>query len=77
MNDRNQGEGDRISARKYNRDVRDFINEGKVDDAAKQARQFVDAQPDAAARAERQAKAGPKSWIERTIENVKAVLHRK
>ncbi|HEY0250459.1 MAG TPA: hypothetical protein VGC41_02990 [Kofleriaceae bacterium] len=77
MNDGNQGEGDKISAGKYNRDVREFIKEGKVHDAAKKARDFVDTQPDLAARAERQAKAGPKSWIERTIENVKAVLHRK
>ncbi|MFT3696696.1 MAG: hypothetical protein QM831_26380 [Kofleriaceae bacterium] len=77
MNDRNQGEGDRISARKYNRDVRDYISEGRVGIDARKAEEFVNRDPDAAARAERQAKAGPKSWIARTIENVRAVLHRK
>ncbi len=76
MSDKNQGEGDKISARRYNDDLRSYINSGKVDDAAKSARDFVETQPLAAARAERAAKAGPKSWIERTIENVKAVLHR-
>lgn len=77
MSDKNQGEGDKVSAQKYNKDVRDYIAEGKVDEAAKKARDFVDTQPDLAARAERKAKAGPVSWLERTVANVRAVLTRK
>lgn len=57
--DRNQGEGDRISARRYDHHLKEFISEGKVDDAAKQAREFVNAHPGEAERAERKAKAGP------------------
>jgi len=57
--DRNQGEGDRISARRYDRNVREFIDEGKVDDAATEARQFVEREPDEASAAEQKAKRGP------------------
>lgn len=32
-----QGEGDRESARRYNKDTRDFIESGKVDEAARKA----------------------------------------
>jgi hypothetical protein len=77
MNDKNQGEGDKISAQKYNKDLRSYIAEGKVDDAARRARDFVDTQPDLAAQAERKAKRGPMSWLERTVANVRAVLTRK
>lgn len=55
----NQGEGDKISARHYNRQVRDFVAAGKVDPAAKQAESFVEAHPEEAERAERAAKHGP------------------
>jgi len=57
--DANQGEGDRISARRYNRDVRAFVAEGKVDEAAHEAEAYVEHEPDDAARAERKAKRGP------------------
>jgi hypothetical protein len=77
MSNQNQGEGDKVSANKYNSDVRSFIKEGKVDAAAKSAANFVDTQPLAAARAERQAKHGPTSWLQRTIENVRRVIGRK
>ncbi len=77
MSDKNQGEGDKVSAQKYNKDLRDYIAEGKVDDAAKKARDFVETQPDLAARDERKAKHGPMSWLERTVANVRAVLTRK
>ncbi len=76
MSNENQGEGDKISATRYNNDVRDFIKQGKVEGAARNARDFVESQPLAAARAERQGKAGPKSWLSRTIENVRRVIGR-
>jgi hypothetical protein len=77
MSDKNQGEGDRISARRYYKDLRSFIAEGKVEPAARNARDFVDTQPDLAAYDERKAKHGPMSWLQRTIDNVRAVLARK
>ena len=55
-----QGEGDRISARQYNRDLREFIAEGKVDEAADDARLYVERDPDDAWRAEQEAKRGPR-----------------
>lgn len=57
--DPNQGEGDRISARRYNEDVRGFVAEGKVDPAAREAAQFVEAEPAEAKAAEARAKRGP------------------
>ncbi|MDX2094220.1 MAG: hypothetical protein SFX73_40690 [Kofleriaceae bacterium] len=57
--DPNQGEGDRISARHYNRGVREFVKEGKVDEAAREAADYVEAEPDDAKHAERVAKRGP------------------
>jgi hypothetical protein len=56
-----QGEGDRISARAYNRDVREFIREGKVDEAAEDARLYVERDPDDAERAEEKARRGPRA----------------
>jgi hypothetical protein len=78
MNNRqNQGEGDRVSARKYNEDLRSFVQSGKVDDAARRAEGYVSAHPDEAARAEREAKRGPMGWLMRTVDSLRAVLHRK
>ena len=56
--DPNQGEGDKASARHYNRDLREFIAEGKVDDAAEEARLYVEREPADADRAEAKAKRG-------------------
>ena len=58
--DPNQGEGDRASARRYDDHVRDFVAEGKVDPAARQARDYVEHEPGDAAKAEAAAKRGPK-----------------
>jgi len=58
--DPNQGEGDRVSARRYDRRVREFVAEGKVPDAANKARLFVERDPDDAAKAEQAAKRGPR-----------------
>jgi hypothetical protein len=54
--DPNQGEGDRASARVYNDNVREFISRGKVDRAASDARDYVEHEPEDAARAESQAR---------------------
>lgn len=59
--DPNQGEGDRASARRYDDHVRDFVTEGKVEGAATRARSYVDRDPEAAAKAEAEAKHGPRS----------------
>ena len=56
----NQGEGDKLSARHYNRKVREFVATGKVDDAAQDARLFVERNPEAAEEAEERAKRGPR-----------------
>jgi hypothetical protein len=62
--DPNQGEGDRISARRYNEEVREFIAEGKVEPAAREAQAQVRFNPEEAARDERKAKRGPRPpWI--------------
>jgi hypothetical protein len=58
--DPNQGEGDRISARRYDKHAREFVAEGKVPDAANEARLFVEREPAEAAKAEATAKRGPK-----------------
>ncbi len=57
--DPNQGEGDRLSARRYDRNVREFIDEGKVEDAATEAKQYVEREPAEALKAEQAAKHGP------------------
>ncbi|HSD87798.1 MAG TPA: hypothetical protein VLB44_09805 [Kofleriaceae bacterium] len=57
--DPNQGEGDRISARRYDNHVSEFVAEGKVPDAAKEARNYVERDPEDAVKAEERAKRGP------------------
>jgi hypothetical protein len=59
--DPNQGEGDRASARRYDEHVRDFVQDGKVESSATEARQYVDRDPEGAAKAEAEAKRGPRS----------------
>ena len=58
--DPNEGEGAKSAARHYNRDLREFIAEGKVDEAAEEARRYVDRDPSDAERAEQRAKRGPR-----------------
>jgi hypothetical protein len=55
----NQGEGDRVSARHYNKAAREFVEEGNVDEAARDAAQFVEDEPEQAKQAEQKAKRGP------------------
>jgi hypothetical protein len=57
--DPNQGEGDRASARRYDKHVEEFVSEGRVADAATEARDYVEHEPEEASKAERQAKRGP------------------
>lgn len=59
--DPNQGEGDKVSARHYNRQAESFVADGKVESAARDAVHFIEAEPEKAARAERKAKRGPTS----------------
>lgn len=68
--DPNQGEGDRISGRRYDRHVREFIAEGKVPDAANDARLYVERDPDEAAKAERFARGGPSSSRSASVEEI-------
>jgi len=82
----NQGEGDRISARRYDRHVREFVARGKVEQAAKDAGAYVERLPDDAERAERRARRGPhptKVTLEElvakgrtVIERVRSIAHR-
>ena len=58
--DPNQGEGDRASARRYDKHVEEFVGEGKVAEAALEARDYVEREPEEATKAEREAKRGPK-----------------
>lgn len=77
--DPNQGEGDKVSARHYNREVREFIADGKVDDAARDAARFVEAEPREAERAERKARKGPSSSrvsIEELVAKGRTVIDR-
>jgi hypothetical protein len=57
--DKNQGEGNRSAARRYNENLREFMNGGAVEPAARDAEAYVERKPDEAARAEREAKRGP------------------
>lgn len=47
----NQGEGDRESARRFNEDVREFVQSGKVDEAARRAAGQDPAEAEAAEKA--------------------------
>jgi hypothetical protein len=73
--DPNQGEGDKASARRYDRNVREFINEGKVPDAANEARLFVERDPDDAAKAEEAGKRGPKGARFASVDQLVAKGH--
>jgi hypothetical protein len=59
--DGNQGEGDRVSGRRYQRRVREFVAGGKVEPAARDAERYVERDPDDAVRAEARARRGPRS----------------
>lgn len=73
--DPNQGEGDKLSARRYDRHVREFIAEGKVPEAANDARLYVERDPDDAAKAEEVAKHGPKGTRFASVDQIVAKGH--
>lgn len=56
----NQGEGDKLSARRYGRHVREFVAGGDVERAAREAESYVERAPGDAERAEREARRGPR-----------------
>lgn len=58
--DQNQGEGDRIAGRRYQRKVREFVAGGQVEPAARDAEHYVERAPEDAARAEAAARRGPR-----------------
>ena len=75
-NEPNQGEGDRDADEQYRADVHEFIAKGKVDDAAKDARAFVEREPEAARRAEAAGKRGPNATVEQMIARGRTVVDR-
>jgi hypothetical protein len=89
--DQNEGEGSRTAARAYNSDLRAFIAEDRVEPAAKDAKQYVDAHPTEAAEAEATAKAGPtpiakrveelytegRAMVDRAVSRVRSVIERR
>ncbi len=62
-NNGNQGEGDKASARRYNQHAEEFVADGRVNKAAADAREFVEAAPAEAMAAERAAKHGPSKGL--------------
>ncbi len=75
-NEPNQGEGDRTADREYREGVREFISQGKVDAAAKDAKDFVERDPAAAKRAERAAKRGPRTSVDELVAKGETVVDR-
>jgi hypothetical protein len=61
--DANQGEGNRVAARRYNDQLHEFVAGGKVEPAARAAESYVEQRPEEAARAERKAKRGPHTHV--------------
>lgn len=59
--DENQGDGDRLSVRRYPRHIREFVAGGRVEPATRDAERYVERAPDDAARAEAGARRGPRS----------------
>ena len=41
-NSKNEGEGSRTAAREYNKDTKDFVKSGKVEESAEKAREAVE-----------------------------------
>jgi hypothetical protein len=70
--DPNQGEGDRKSARRYDKHVEEFVSEGRVPEAAHEAKDYVEREPSDAARAERDARRGPRGRYRATLDELVA-----
>ena len=74
--DPNQGEGDKASARRYNEHVEEFVHEGKVPQAAQDARTYVERDPADAAKAEAKAKKGPFNSVDELVAKGRTVIDR-
>lgn len=77
--DPNQGEGDRASARRYDAHVEDFVADGRVPDAAVQAKDYVERDPDDAAKAEQDARRGPprqRSTVDQLVAKGRSMIDR-
>jgi hypothetical protein len=76
----NQGEGNRTAARHYNDAASEFAeNDQKVEQAARDAASYVEAEPEDAKRAESQAKRGPKGTrvsVDELVEMGRSVMDR-
>jgi hypothetical protein len=68
----NQGEGDKASARQYNKHVREFMADGKVEDAANEAKVWVEREPEDATRAEQKARRGPQAGTRVSVDELLA-----
>lgn len=68
----NQGEGDKVSARHYNRAAREFVADGKVDPAAREAARYVETEPTDAKRAEEAARKGPRGGTRVSVDDLVA-----
>ena len=73
--DPNQGEGDRDAARRYDRHLRDYVAEGEVAEAARDARSYVEREPEAAAKAEQAARRGPAAGRWASVDELVAKGH--
>lgn len=51
MAGKNQGEGDKESAARYNKEQQEFVKSGRVDDAAREATEDLDAEREGRERA--------------------------
>jgi len=56
---KNEGEGNKSADRDYREDTKDFVESGKVDEAAEKAKQDYEQNKDALEQAEEEAKKGP------------------
>ena len=76
--DDNQGEGDKVSGRRYDDHVSRFVADGKVGEAARSARDYVERDPEGAAKAEAAAKRGPTRWasVDQLVAKGHSVLDR-
>lgn len=72
--DENQGEGDRAAARRYNQNVREFVESGKAEPAARDAREAIDGpEGEDLERAEKEAAAAGRPTA---MERVRGVINR-
>jgi hypothetical protein len=74
--DRNQGEGDRKSARRYDRHLRQYIDQGHVEQDADKASSFVELHGIEAERDERKAQRGPRVSVDELVAKGRGYVER-